>query len=756
MNTNIAKGLVALLVVLCHQSLFSQALYELNAIQKIEITFPQSDWDYQMDTAKYGAENYLMSSLVRINGISYDSVGVKYKGNSSFDSTKIKNPLHISLNEFKNQQHQGYTDIKLSNGYADPSAIREVLAYQILKNYMHCPLSNFAQVYINGNYIGLYSNDESIDKKFCADHFYSSQNTFIKGNPIVNPGPTTKSNFKFINSDSSSYQLYYEIKSKKGWNELVKLCDSVTNNTTSLDNMLDMDRVIWMLAFNNVLINLDSYNGVFAQNHYSYRDNTGHYNPIIWDMNMSFGGFPFAGAGATSMGSLTIANMQQFPTNNHATDTNWPLINAVQANSTYKNKYIAHMRTILQEFFVNHTYETLATSLQTIVDTALQSDNHKFYTYLQFQHAMDSLTDMGSYKMPGIKTLMDARVAYLQSTSEFTATTPIISSINTSVPAPVINSTFFVLASVINANSNAVTLGFRFDKTQKFQKIPMYDDGLHNDGGANDNIYGVNLTMTAGMMQYYLYAENNNAGIFSPERAEHEFYNVLASAQVPIVGQLVINELLANNVGNIKDEYNESADWVELYNNSSTLLNLSDVYLSDDLTNITKWKFPANTSINPFSFLTIWADNDSLEQVLHTNFNLNKDSSILLLSNGLGQLLDSISFSNQATNISFGRFPNGTGNFIPMNTTYGYVNNNDALPVNQEQRNTFAMYPNPASQTVDIASTTEQSVSIYNLLGQEIFHDKKAIHHHINTDRWSNGLYLVKCGHKISKLRIQQ
>jgi spore coat protein CotH len=56
-----------------------------------------------------------MSSLVRINGISYDSVGVKYKGNSSFDSTKIKNPLHISLNEFKNQQHQGYTDIKLSN-----------------------------------------------------------------------------------------------------------------------------------------------------------------------------------------------------------------------------------------------------------------------------------------------------------------------------------------------------------------------------------------------------------------------------------------------------------------------------------------------------------------------------------------------------------------------------------------------------------------------------------------------------------------
>ncbi len=757
MNKFLVNGWLAIFFMLCATTLSAQHLYDLNTIQKIEITFTQPDWDYQMDTAKYGAEDYLMASEVKINGLVYDSVGVKYKGNSSFDSTFLKNPLHIEMDAFKDQKHLGFTDIKLSNGYGDPSMIREVLAYQILGNYMHCPRSNFAQVYINGNYIGLYSSAENIDKKFCADHFYSSQNTFVKCNPIVNPGPTTKSNLKYINTDSSSYSLYYEIKSKTGWNELVKLCDSVSNNTGSLDNMLDMDRIIWMLAFNNVLINLDSYSGVFAQNHYTYRDQTGHYNPIVWDLNMAFGAFPFAGAGSTSMGSLTIPGMQQFPSDNHATDTNWPLINAVHNNSTYKKKYIAHMRTILEEFFANNLYETLAAQLHTTVDTAVQSDTHTFFSYTQFQQAMDSLTDVGSYDVPGIKTLMNARVTYLQSSSEFTAVAPTITSVTSSVATPAFNSAFILTASITNANSNGVTLGYRFDKTQKFQKTAMYDDGLHNDGAANDNVFGANLTMTAGVMYYYIYAENNNAGIFSPQRAEHEFHTLLAGTQTPSVGQLVINEVLADNVDNLKDEYNESGDWIELFNNSGQLLTLSDLYLSDNPLNLMKWKFPVNTTLNPLSFLTIWADNDSLEQLLHTNFNLNKDSGILLLSNGAGLILDSISFSNQVSDISFGRYPNGTGSFVTMNTTYGYVNNNYPLSASSTSIATSCnLFPNPASESVLLTFDGEQPISVYTLTGQEIYRSHGSGQHRISTSTWANGLYLVKCGKDISKLSIHQ
>jgi hypothetical protein len=472
---------------------------------------------------------------------------------------------------------------------------------------------------------------------------------------------------------------------------------------------------------------------------------------------MSFGGFPFAGAGATSMGSLTVPGMQQFPSDNHATDTNWPLINAVQANSTYKKKYIAHMRTMLDEFFASHIYETLANNLRNVVDTAVQSDNHKFFTTLQFQNAMDSLTDVGSYKVPGIKSLMDARVSFLQSTSEFSANPPAISTITSSVPAPVFNSNFYITSIVTNADLNGVTFGYRFNQTQKFQKMSMYDDGLHNDGAANDNIFGVNLNMSGGQMQYYIYAENNVAGVFSPARAEYEFHELLASAQTPSTGQLVINEVLADNVNNIRDEYNESADWIELFNNSNQLLDLSDLYLSDNLSNLPKWKFPVKTSIQPLGFFMIWADNDSLEQLYHTNFNLNKDSGILILSDGSGQILDSISFSNQTTDISYGRFPNGTGGFIPMNTTYGYVNNNYPLfSPEQTAHSAFIIYPNPATQGVTLTYEGAKTVTVFSLTGQQIYQGHGREQYQINTATWSNGIYLVKCGNSIGKLVIQQ
>lgn len=92
--------------------------------------------------------------------------------------------------------------------------IREILAYSILKIYMLSPNANFAEIYINGKYMGIYSNAESINKRFCADRFYSSDNTFMKCNPNITPGPTVKSNLKYISADSLVYKPYYEKNQK--------------------------------------------------------------------------------------------------------------------------------------------------------------------------------------------------------------------------------------------------------------------------------------------------------------------------------------------------------------------------------------------------------------------------------------------------------------------------------------------------------------------------------------------------------------
>ena len=192
---------VFILMILFAFMLKAQSLYDINTIQQIRIHFNQSNWDYQLDTAKDGNEDYILAEWVEINGQVFDSVGVKYKGNSSYDPSYLKNPLHISLDEFKEQSYQEYTDIKLSNQYADPSLLRETLAYQVLGNYMDCPKSNYAEVYINDTLVGLYSNAESISKKFCSDHFYSSKNTFVKCNPKIT-SVAYRSNLEYLGPDS--------------------------------------------------------------------------------------------------------------------------------------------------------------------------------------------------------------------------------------------------------------------------------------------------------------------------------------------------------------------------------------------------------------------------------------------------------------------------------------------------------------------------------------------------------------------------
>ncbi len=668
-------------------------------------------------------------------------------------------PLHIELDAFLNQSYAGIKDIKLGNGYADPSLIREPLAYSILGNYMDCPRSNFARLYINDVYIGLYANDESIGKSFCSSHFASSTNTFAKCNPLVNPGPTTKSSLRYINSDSTTYRNYYEVKSTYGWNELINLFDTVTNQSGSIESIMDIDRAVWMLAFNNVLINLDSYSGVFCQNYYIYKDNNNRFNPIVWDLNMAFGGFPFLGSGNTGMGGLTIPNMQQLAYNVHATDPYWPLINAVFNNATLKRMYIAHMRTLLNEEFASNKYQVAASTLQTLIDTDVLADTNKFFTYTDFQNAMTQNTVNGSYSVPGITTLMASRASYLQGTPEFQTVPPAVSNITPSNTSPVFNSQVTITATIIDPSVITAYLGYRFNTYDRFIKLPLYDDGLHNDGAANDQVYGATFQMTGYQAQYYIYAENNSAGIFSPENAEYRFHVLTSSVQTAAAGQIVINEFLAINQADTVDESNQHEDWIELYNLSNVPLNMDGLFLSDDYNNAQKFAFPSGTIINATDYLMIWADEDisaSTPSNLHCNFKLSGSGERIILSNINGDVLDSISFEAATSDISTGRCPNGTGTFIALeNTTYKAAN----CPVGIESIRLpdFTAAPNPCTDFVIIkpADTKSHTLTLSTLHGQKLFIQNFSGEKSISTAELKSGIYFLSVDGKTIKLNVQ-
>ncbi len=709
--------------------LYSQNFYAIDTIQQIEITFSQSNWDYILDTAKMGSDSYTMATSVIINGTLYDSVGVKYKGNSSFDSVNLKNPLHIELDHFKIQDYFGIKDIKLSNGYHEPSSVREVLLYKMAQQYMPASNANYAEVVINGNPMGLYTNVEAVTKTFLSSRFYSDNNTFVFAD---NGG----CNLGFMGTDSTFYYNPYTMKSDYGWQDLADLCDSLQNNITQLPNILDVDRTLWMLAFTNTTVTLDSYIGNSTHNYYIYQNHNQRFNPILWDLN---GGLGIFNRPTTSTG-LTTPQMQSLSPLLHINDNGWPLVKNILAVPIYKRMYIAHMRTILNENFMDSSYYFNSLYLQSIIDASVQADPNSFYTYAEFINNVTLEVVDGPKIIPGITELMESRKTFLNNTTEFQQIPPVITNVVASDTIPLINSTVFITATVTNAT--AVYLGTRNSIMDEFTRQLMFDDGLHGDGSAGDDVFGLEVSIQSSYLQYYIYADNTVAGIFSPERAEYEFYEINAEKGV------VINELMADNQFTQADPYGEFNDWVELYNNSSSTVDLSDYYLSDDALNPTKWTFPLGTSIAANGFLIIWTDGDTTQTVgLHTNFKLSATGEAIIFTNNSLLTVDEISFPIQTPDISYGRYLNGTGSFGYMNPTHN-ATNSQLISVAEILTETIdlSIYPNPAKSSINLETECLETITfcIYSCTGSIVYQGELNQNQTIDLTNFPDGLFIIQ------------
>jgi hypothetical protein len=142
-------------------------------------------------------------------------------------------------------------------------------------------------------------------------------------------------------------------------------------------------------------------------------------------------------------------------------------------------------------------------------------------------------------------------------------------------------------------------------------------------------------------------------------------------------GTLVLNEILAYNRDTIQNG-GKYPDYIELYNNGSTSLNLTNYSLTDDPTNASKFIFPAGTTLNAGAYLLVWCDKDTNASGLHSGFGLNEEGETVLLMNG-STIADSVSFGPQAPDISIGRIVNGTGGWQANTPTPGTANSAKAL-----------------------------------------------------------------------------
>lgn len=494
--------------------------YDADRVHDIKILFPQSDWRDRLDSLYARGEDERLAGTVVIDGIRYDDVGIRFKGHRSYRPGRAKNPLNIKLDYIhKKQNIEGYGTLHLANIWDDPSCVREVLGYEIAGKYMPAPQADYAVVSINDTLFGLYVNVQDIDKLFLRTHFGKGAKTLFKGEYAGSPRGHVV--WGYLGPDSTPYGEPYERKSSSGWDELIAFLDTLNRHAEAVAGVLNVDRHLWMLAYDNLLVNLDSPINA-AHNYYLCRDGSGRFNPILWDLHMNFGAFSRLIAEDRE---LTVEQMQRLDPFLHLDHPDYPVIGAVLSDPEYRKMYVAHMKTILRENFANGAYRERARRLQETIAPYMQADPHPFAPYDTFRRNVEDAVAVDSTSIVGLVQLMSGRIAYLDGLPEFRFQAPVITDITT-VPSDLDVDGDVRIRAVVRY-AERVTVGYRYEATDPFAKQAMTDDGRTPAG---DRIFTATLPMKRSGLRYYIYAANAQAAAFLPERAEYEDILVTASS----------------------------------------------------------------------------------------------------------------------------------------------------------------------------------------------------------------------------------
>jgi hypothetical protein len=140
--------------------------------------------------------------------------------------------------------------------------------------------------------------------------------------------------------------------------------------------------------------------------------------------------------------------------------------------------------------------------------------------------------------------------------------------------------------------------------------------------------------------------------------------NSVAAALPPFPG-LWINEVQSVNSSGPRDAEGEREPWLELFNAGADTVLLEGWYLTDNYSQLRKWRFPPGAALSPAQLAVIWADAEAAETTAaewHTSFRLGASAGVVALTRDqLGEVavVDSVHYPALASDESFASVPNG-------------------------------------------------------------------------------------------------
>ncbi len=757
-------------------------LYQLDQLRTISLDFEQDNY-WALLEANYEDEIEIPATLT-MDGQSYENVGVRFRGNTSYAmlNGSEKTSFNIAMDyEVEGQELMGYETLNLNNAFQDFSMIREILYLQLNRAHIPSLQGNFVALEINGESWGIYPNVQQLNNDFIEEWFLSKDGSRWRcqgadaglgggpggggpggggpggggpgGGGPGGGGPggggqwgNGLSALNWLGTAQQEYEDNYTLKKsyqEDPWGDLMHVCD-VLNNTEAedleeaLNEVMDVDRALWFLAHEIAFTDDDGYVFKGMMDYYAYIEaETGRLTPLEYDGNSV----------------MDPAKVNWTPFHN-ADNENYPLMNILFNVPQLRQRYLAHLRTLIKERMDPDFIDASISQMEELISEGIQNDPKITFSFAQWQNGVQEVRDF----------LSDRREVLLAN-AEVAAEDIDISNVQYSTDGVVFEQpnpqqSVSVTASIDGlVGAKAVNLYYSSGFVGLFSKTTMFDDGLHEDGAADDGVYGGTIpAFEAGSyVRYYIEAVADDVvGTVSymPAGAEHDVFLYSVTPEY-VESELVINEIMASNDAAIADQDGEFDDWIELYNNSAVPIDLTNWALTDDVNELQRWTFPEGSSIEGYGYLIIWADKDEEQEGLHAGFNLSSGGETLWLVNPEREIADEIIFQEQTTDLAWARNPNGIGDFVAQPHTFG-MNNEQGTAVAEISAIDWSLYPNPADDWLVLQSSVQGArVAIYNMHGQQMFEALGKDQLQVNIQDWPAGIYLAQVEDSVKKVIVR-
>jgi spore coat protein H len=706
-------------------------VYTSEEIPKIYITLPPDSLeDLYMEDNWYSNHEYpalfVFETAAQTDSIPF--VGFRFRGNTSRD--KIKKSFKVSFNTFvQGQKYSGLEKLNLNAEVNDPAMMRSRLCWELFNDLgVPAPRSNHVEVYINGDYYGLYLNTEHIDEEFCELRFGSQGGNLYKcGFPA---------DLAYLGDDPDDYKVApwnsrtYDLKTNTEWDDYSDLAEFIgfLNLSSDADLSCELHQYFNVYSYLKVAAidvltgNWDGY--IYNQNNFYLYHNplTDQFEYIPYDTDNTWG-IDWLGRNWSNRNIYTWSQTGQ----------DRPLFNRLMGVEEFRDIFSYHLGDLLENHYFTSVHQIYIESLQDFIEASALADPYRPLDFEfdndDFLNSLDEAAgghvDFGVFEFTEIRK--NTALAQLESVN--IAPIPLrVKEDFDQFPTEFNVEVFLEGPSCLLAELNYSINGVQQVSQSVSNPINSFVFEIQLPDVYDELAYNISLLSITGA----------NRTVYCEAR---HIYNAEPSS-------IVINELMSSNDFTISDEMGDFDDWIEIYNPSISSVNLGDFFLSDNSTSTTKWHFP-EYDLQSGEFLLVWADRDLNDGPFHANFRLSAGGEEVHLfksePDGI-RWVDGIIFPTLPADFSFGRENDAQIPWILFDdTTPGFSNSGSLNTANREVIEDL-IYPNPVSTTLFFVANGD--FRIESLEGRTI---AKGTGASFDASSLANGVYLIRFDNHVQR-----